>query len=129
MSDDDGGDFSADMLESLDPLSPLQLQRKPSVHDGAAAPDRNAVQRELRECEGAIAELERQLSGGSTSSWGGGMSTTRRGRTPSTEELHVALERERARKEELEEEMLQFSSCYIFGPCVGPQAATCLAKL
>ena len=32
-------------------------------------------------------------------------------------------------KEELEEEMLQFSSCYIFGPCVGPQAATCLAKL
>ena len=126
---EEDGDFSADALEPLDPLSPLQLQRRPSVHDGASAPDRAAVQRELRECDGAIAELERQLSGGSTSSWTSGLSLSRRGRTPSTEELHVALERERARKEELEEEMLQFSSCYIFGPCVGPQAASCLAKL
>lgn len=129
MSEDDG-DFSADAdaLEPLDPLSPL-LQRRTSVHDGASAPDRAAVQRELCECDGAIAELERQLSGGSTSSWTSGLSLSRRGRTPSMEELLVTLEKERARKEELEEEILQFSSCYIFGPCVGPQAASCLAKL
>ena len=104
-------------------------ERRLTGHDGARSPDRAAVQRELLDCESAIAELERQLSGGATSSWTSGLeSPSRRARTPSTDELHAALEKEHARKEELEEEMLQFSSCYIFGPCVGPQAVSCLAN-